>query len=372
MSAPLKVGLIGLGGVARRIHLPAIAALPDVQLVGAVEISPDAARLAQRQFPIPRVYESVGDLLAQSRPDMVIVGTPPALHFEQAKAALEAGAHVLCEKPFTATLSEADRLIAGARRAGRLLAVNNQYRYMTLYRQTRERLRAGEFGPPYQIQVWQQMYHPPSFEKNWRASLVRSTLYEFGTHALDLVCFLFDALPTAVTARTPRVPHGVDSDVLVVALLDFPGDRVATLNFHRVSQAPERYLEMRLDARDASIRLSLGGVARLSLDWVKSLGRPALRASFARGGEVRVERNGRSRVLVRSPRPEFASATAAHLAAFVGKIRAGDVEPTAAVHAREVLKTVFAAYRSSETGATVRLDEFGAKSRANTVAPRPS
>jgi predicted dehydrogenase len=230
---------------------------------------------------------------------------------------------------------------------------------MTLYSQTERRLRAGEFGPAYQIQVWQQMYHPPSFEKNWRAALIRSTLYEFGTHALDLICFLFDALPTAVTARVPRVPQGIASDVLVVVLLDFPGDRVATMNLHRVSRAPERYLEMRLDAPEASLRLSLGGVARLSLDWVKSLGRPALRGSFAKGGEVRVERDGRSRVLVSSPRPEFASATVAHLAALVEKIRAGDVEPLAAIHAREVLKTVFAAYRSAERGDTVRLDEGG-------------
>jgi predicted dehydrogenase len=357
MSDVLKVGLVGLGGVARRIHLPTIAASKDLKLVGAAEIAASAVGLAARRFPLPRVYESAQEMLAECRPDLVLIGTPPDLHHAQTKAALEAGAHVLCEKPFVASVEEADDLIAVARRTRRLLAVNNQYRYMSLYRETERRLRAGEFGAPYQIQVWQQMFHPPSFEKNWRASLVRSTLYEFGTHALDLVCFLFDSLPAAVTARTPGTPHGIDSDVLVVALLDFPGDRVATLNFHRVSQAPERYLEMRLDAKDASIRLSLGGVARFSLDWVRSLGRPTLRASFARGGEARVERNGRSRVLVRSARPEFASATAAHLAAFVRRIRAGDVEPAAAVHAREVLKTVFAAYRSAEQGATVRLDD---------------
>ena len=303
------------------------------------------------------MFEDYREMLGECRPDIVLIGTPPELHHLQTKAALEAGAHVLCEKPFVATLEEADDLIATAFQAGRLLAVNNQYRYMRLYRETEKRLRAGEFGPAYQIQAWQQMYHPPSFEKNWRASLARSTLYEFGTHALDLVCFLFGALPAAVTARTPRVPHGIDADVLVVALLDFPGGRVATLNFHRVSQAPERYLEMRLDARDASIRLSLGGVARFSLDWVKSLGRPALRASFARGGEVRVERRGRSRVLVRSPEPEFASATVAHLAELVERIRAGDVAPTAAVHAREVLKAVFAAYRSAVEGVTVQLEK---------------
>lgn len=359
MSGVLTVGLIGLGGVARRIHLPAIAAIPDLKLIGAAENSAEAARLATQRFPIARVFSDPRELLGECRPDLVIVGTPPALHHEHTKAALEAGAHVLCEKPFVSSLEEADDLIARARQAGRLLAVNNQYRFMTIYRETERRLRAGEFGPPYQIQVWQQMFHPPSFEKNWRASLVQSTLYEFGTHALDLICFLFDALPTAVTARIPRVPHGIDSDVLAVVLLDFPGGRVATMNLHRVSRAPERYLEMRVDTQEASLRLSLGGVARASLDWAKQIRRPILRASLARGGEVRVERGGRSRVLVRSPKPEFASATVDHLQTIVKKIRAGDVAPTAAILAREVLKAVFGAYRSADQGVTVRLDETG-------------
>ena len=154
------------------------------------------------------------------------------------------------------------------------------------------------------------------------------------------------------------MPQGVESDVLVVLMLRFPGGKVATLNLHRLSHAPERYLEMRLDATEASVRLSLGGVAGLSLDWVKSLGRPQLKASFARGGEARVERRGRSRVLVRSPRPEFASATESHLADFVLRLDEGRVGVDAAVHAREVLRVVFAAYRSAETGSTVEIAKF--------------
>src|SRR5262249_42269302 len=159
-------------------HLPAIAATKGLKLVGAAEISPEMVRLATEKLPVPNVSEKFEDMLAECRPDIVVIGTPPDLHYSQAKKALEAGAHVFCEKPFVSTLEEADDLIALARRTGRLLVVNNQYRYMSLYRETEKRLRAGEFGPAYQIQVWQQMYHPPSFEKNWRAALVRSTLYE--------------------------------------------------------------------------------------------------------------------------------------------------------------------------------------------------
>jgi predicted dehydrogenase len=355
----MKVALIGLGGVAERIHLPAVASLRGLTLVGAVEPSPETARRVGERWSIPVVLPGVEGLLEKTKPDLVIVGSPPHAHFENVRDVLERGAHVLCEKPFASTIEEADELIALARKTGRLLAVNNQYRYMEPYAEVARRLASGEIGPLYQAQVWQQMFHPPERETNWRAALSRYTLFEFGTHPLDLLSLFFGSHPIAVTARTPRVPHGHASDVLAVALLDYPGGGVATLNLHRVSRAPERYLEMRLDTREASLRVSLGGVARASLDWSKSRGRPILRASLVRGGEARLERDGRSRVLARSPRSELAPATARHLSHLVERIQRGDVVPSAAIHAREVLRTVFAAYESAETGATVRLAPAG-------------
>ena len=363
----LRTALVGLGGAAHRIHLPAIAAVEELDLVGAADTSGQARQAASR-WKIPYLAPDVATLLKETRPDLVVVATPPGLHFEHAKAALEAGAHVLCEKPFVPTLAEADALIALSARQGRLLAVNNQYRFMRIYAETARRIAAGGLGELYQAQVWQQMFHPPETEANWRGTLTRYTLFEFGTHALDLLAFFFGALPVAVTARIPRVPHGYASDVLAVLLLDFPGGRVATVNLNRVSRAPWRYLEMRLDTREASVRLSLGGVARASLDWAD--GRPRLRTDLVKGGQARLERHGRSTVLARAAREEFSAATARHLRHLAGRIEAGDAAPTAAAHAREVLKTVFAAYRAAETGGPVRLDEF--REDQKILGPEPS
>src|SRR5262249_38330574 len=100
----------------------------------------------------------------------------------------------------------------------------------------------------------------------------------------------------------------------------------------------------------------------VSIDWVRNLRRPSLKASLVRGGEARVERRGSSRAIARARQSEFASATAAHFAVFLEKIRSGDVEPSAALHAREVLRTVFAAYASAASGRPVRLDEARAAS----------
>src|SRR6185295_3443174 len=109
--------------------------------------------------------------------------------YELAEMALQAGAHVLCEKPFMPTLGEADRIIDLARRNNLLLRVNNQYRFMTIYRETRRRLERDEFGRLFHIQCWQQMFHPPSKEVNWRSRLSQYVLFEFATHALDLITY---------------------------------------------------------------------------------------------------------------------------------------------------------------------------------------
>jgi hypothetical protein len=124
---------------------------------------------------------------------------------------------------------------------------------------------------------------------------------------------------------------------------------------NRISHAPERYFEMRVDCAAASLRLSLGGVARASLDWSKALGRPAARMSFVKGGEARVEAGGRSRVIAREPNMAFASATAANLLQFTKRIAAGDLDQAPLLHARELIRVVEAGYESARLGQTVRL-----------------
>jgi predicted dehydrogenase len=262
---------------------------------------------------------------------------------------------VFCEKPFLLSVEEADDVIALARAQRRLVAVNNQYRYMPIYRQTRERLAAGEFGRLYAVQCWQQMFHPPANEKvSWRRGLKRATLFEFGTHALDLICYLFDGLPESLAAYMPRVRPEYESDVLVQMSLRFPEERLATVFLNRVSHAPERYLEMRLDCEKASLRLSLGGVARASVEWSSRLGRPAARLSFVRGGAARSESGGRSQAYVKESQPAFMSATAAHLERFVAEIRKDPLDYRPVEHAREILRLALAGYESSDSGDVVR------------------
>jgi predicted dehydrogenase len=351
----VRAALIGLGGVADRIHLPAIRRLRDIELAGACE--PDAARRESmaKRFAIARVFPDADTLLRETRPDIAIVGTPPDSHRAMALLAMAHGAHVFCEKPFVTTAAEADEIVAAAETSGRLIAVNNQYRYMAFYRETGERLGRGDFGRPFLISCWEQMFHPPSFEKNWRAGLVRSTLFEFGTHALDLICYFFGSLPTSITAHMPHPRSDIAADVVVVATLTFPGERVASLVFNRISHAPERYFEMRIDCHEASIRISLGGVARFAITWSKARRRPLVRYSMVRGGEASVERGGRAEVLAREARPAFATATADKLKEFTARIARGTIDTREARYARALIQVVEAGYESAQMGRTVML-----------------
>jgi predicted dehydrogenase len=355
----MRTVVIGLGKVAERIHLPACKSVPEIDLVAASDTNAERRQAMKEQFSIPTVYADSLEMIEKEKPDLVIIGTPPESHKELCLAALRSGAHVLCEKPFVLSLDDADEVINEAKKQGKKLAVNTQYRYMSTYKTAQERIAAGDFGRLYFIHCWQQMYHPPVFEgaDSWRASLKQSTLFEFGSHPLDLICTFFGEMPIDVYANIPKVAAEYDSDVFVQMTLRFSNDRLATLVLNRVSHAPEKYLEMRLDCEKASVRISLGGVARAGIELSRHKGtnRPALRMSFVKGGEARIESGGSSRVLAVERSPAFASATASHLRTFLNPALSGGSEFDTVEHARNILRIIFAGYESAKTGQIVKL-----------------
>lgn len=348
--AAARVVLIGLGAVAREIHLPALAKHPRARLVAAADPAPAGRAHAARVAPSARLYADAEAMLLAERPDVAIVATPPDTHRDLSLLALRHGAHVLCEKPFVPDLAAADAVIAAAAAAGRRVAVNHQYRYLPFYAEPARRLRAGAFGRPYLAGVQQRLFVTPEQESGWRGELRRRVLFEFGMHVLDLLAFFFGGQPLAVSARTPRVLGADPTDVLVVLRLDYPGERVATVVLNRVSRAPTRYLDLRLECERASVRTSFGGCAEFLLGWSPRRRRPTARLSLARGGEAWGEADERTWCIARSVREGRPAATADLLTAFLGAIAEGREPAVSAGYARRLLQTVLAAYESAERG----------------------
>jgi predicted dehydrogenase len=115
-----RVAIVGLGAVTRNIHLPAYARLNGkVAIVAGCD--PDAG--ARGRSGLPATFADAAEMIERSRPDVVVVCTPPALHRAQTLLALEAGCHVFLEKP----LAEADEIIHAADRARRTVVINSQF-----------------------------------------------------------------------------------------------------------------------------------------------------------------------------------------------------------------------------------------------------
>lgn len=139
-----RVGVIG-GGYVSAHHLRALQSVPSVEVVGVADLDLGRAQAAAKAFGVPAAYASVEELLA-IRPDAVHILTPPAAHASVAIQALQAGAHVLVEKPMAETPEQCERMIAAATESGRKLCVVHSARLDPIVLRGVELVRAGRIG----------------------------------------------------------------------------------------------------------------------------------------------------------------------------------------------------------------------------------
>ncbi|MBK5298321.1 MAG: Gfo/Idh/MocA family oxidoreductase [Vicinamibacteria bacterium] len=348
----MDVALVGLGEAGFTIHLPALAALGSATVVGAVD--PDRSRRdrAGAKFGVP-VFAGFDDMLADARPDVVLVATPPDTHSEYCLRAIAAGAHVICEKPFVSSVAEADRVLAAAAAAGRQIAVNHQFRHMPIFEAVR--VEARRIGDISFAQVWQLMDLPPATESGWRGQLVQRTLYEAGIHLVDFLVALFGERPLAVSASMSAGPGGGSADAIALVTLEFSRGRLAQITQNRLCAGPRQYFEVRAETGDASLRASFGGRSRVSAGLYRGT-RPHLRFDYGASGLAWSEHGSRRTVLARNPRQPMVMATRQVLGRSLEAFRTGEAPPTSGADARNLLAIVAACYQSAATGSRVPLD----------------
>lgn len=351
----MRVALVGLGEAGFTIHLPAIAGLTDLQMVGACDADPSRRERAITKFHVP-AFADFDTMLADSRPEVVIVCTPPDTHADFCLRALAAGAHVLCEKPFAVTIGDADRVIEAAGRAGRRVAVNHQFREMPIFRALLEVVAREGAGALTFVQVWQIMDMAPWNEAGWRGDMTERTLFEAGVHLLDLVMALFQETPVSVQAMTSAAgKSGETVDAVVLATLEFSRGRLAHITQNRVCKGPMQYFEVRADLPSASLRASFGGRSRLSAGMYRST-RPHVRIDFGRSGLAWKEDGDRRTVLARNPKEPMVFAARRVIEQSLHAFGTGTEPPTSAERARDLLRVVSACYRSAATGRRVAIE----------------
>lgn len=288
MSPEFSVGIIGAGAVVRERHLPALAAVPGVRVAWISDPLPEArergAMLHGRDVP---TADEPGDLLSGT--DAVLVATPPAAHADRAVEALEAGCHVLCEKPLALDPDECRRVGEAAQESGRVATVAFNLRHHPAAQALRAAVRDGRLGRP--VAVRSCSSSPGRFgTTGWVGEGAEGgdVLWEAGSHHADLWRFVLGAEIVEATGRA-------STDVAVLNALTDDGTPIsATIAW---AAGPQNELEV-LGER-ARGRAAFYGADPITVTGSGSTGtepgerlRSAARTLRAAPGMVRAARGG--------------------------------------------------------------------------------
>lgn len=194
MSKKLKVGIVGVGGIANGKHMPSLAKLPNVEMVAFCDLIEERAQKGAKEYGTPdaKVFTDYRDLIAMDEIDVVHVCTTNDAHSPITVAALEAGKHVMCEKPMAINSAEAKKMVDAAKRTGKKLTIGYQNRFRADSQHLKKLCDDGELGEIYfakalairrrAVPTWGSFLDE---EKQGGGPLI-----DIGTHALDLTLWL--------------------------------------------------------------------------------------------------------------------------------------------------------------------------------------
>jgi predicted dehydrogenase len=188
---PISTAIVSFGISSRTFHAPFLTTLPGFALDAVVERS---ANDAAARYPWVRTYRTFSDLLLDDGIELVVITSPNETHFPYAKAALEAGKHVVVEKPFTNHASEARELCALAEKTGRVCSVYHNRRYVADFHTMKDLLDRGMLGELHTFTAHYDRYRPdPRTYGLWREvpQPGSGVLYDLGSHLIDQSLVLF-------------------------------------------------------------------------------------------------------------------------------------------------------------------------------------
>ncbi|MFO7956826.1 MAG: Gfo/Idh/MocA family oxidoreductase [Candidatus Brocadiia bacterium] len=233
---PLKVGVVGCGGFAL-FALQQFTQVPGVELVGMAGTFPEPAEAASARFDVPD-FGTMEEMLTRADVDLVYVATPPFLHHPQAMQALEAGRHVICEKPFAMTLEQADEMIQAARERDLLVVANLMQRYNPLFEAVRRLIESKALGKP--LHGYFENYAAdeslPPGHWFWDREKSGGIFVEHGVHFFDLFEGWLGSGKVVAAQRSLR--PGADIEEEVQCTVRYEGGQL--VNFYHGFHQPHR------------------------------------------------------------------------------------------------------------------------------------
>ena len=238
MSDKIRVGLVGYGFASKTFHAPLIAGTSGMEL--AAVSSSDASKVLA-DWPSTQVVSDPQTLFDDPTLQLVVIPTPNDTHFPLAKAALNAGKHVVVDKPFTVTLSQARELAALADAKGLLLSVFHNRRWDSDFLTLKALLKEGTLG---EVRYFESHFDRfrPEVRNRWREQKGAGSgiWYDLGPHVIDQALQLFGT-PVAINVDTAELRPGAQTTDYFHAVLTYPQRRVVLHGSMLVAAESARY-----------------------------------------------------------------------------------------------------------------------------------
>ena len=239
MTDSLRVGLIGYGFASKTFHSPLISGTPGLEL--AVVSSSDATKV-HADWPSVTVVDSPEKIFNDPTIDLVVIPTPNTTHFPLAQQALEAGKHVVVDKPFTVTLGEARSLNILAEEQGKLLSVFHNRRWDADFLTLKSLIKEGTLGEIVYFESHYDRYRP-QVQTRWResAELGSGIWYDLGSHLLDQALELF-GMPDSIQSDQALLRPGAQAVDYFNTVLTYPRLRVVLHSTVYAAAETARYI----------------------------------------------------------------------------------------------------------------------------------
>ncbi|BDZ47798.1 oxidoreductase [Frondihabitans sucicola] len=344
-SPPVRVAIVGAGGIASGAHLPALESLGGRTTVVAIaDLDQDRARTVAANWGIPAVYGDIDEMLEGVHPELVLVCTPPVAHRDAVVKALDAGAWVLCEKPPTLSLAEYDDIAAHEGDAGPYASYVFQHRFGSAAQRLRRQIGTGELGSPLVAVCHTLWYRAPSyFEVPWRGKWATEgggPTMGHGIHQMDLLLSLLGDW-TSVIAQTATLERDVETEDVSFAIVTFESGAVASVVNSLLSPRETSYL--RFDFTDATVEVEhLYGYDNSDWTWTPA---PSIDRAVSDAWP---------------PTDDIRSSHAAQLTALLDAMAEGRRPPSSGADGRRVLELIAGIYRSAATAAPVARTDLDA------------
>jgi len=354
-----NVGVIGYGMSAKVFHIPLITVTPSFTLHAIVQRTPKPNDDASKDHPGVKILHSADELFASPSTDIIVITTTPDTHFLFAKSALEAGKHVIVEKPFVPTSAEAQQLIEISKKTGKLICVYQNRRWDTDFLTVRKLIGDGTLGRVVEFETHFDRWKPVR-PVNWKGTLgmdqAGGVVYDLGTHLIDQAYVLF-GLPKSVTGIfTNQRNDGAAEPDSITILLDY-GSAGPLVTAKAGVISPET------DQLRFWVRGTKGSFKKFHLDVQEDQLKAGLKPGDTGFGIESEERSG-NLVVMQDSAPKGSvfhnikpQTYAALYEGFAKAVAGGGEEavPVKASEARDVLRIIEAARESAKSRKTVEL-----------------